>query len=62
MKIKCPDKDEIVNVYLTAGKVYDVIRIINDDLVVIKGDHGDTIPVYIRGSSHTGCEPWEIVE
>lgn len=61
MKIKCTDKDEFVAAYLTPGKVYDVIRIINDDLVVIKGDHGDNIQVYIPESAHTGYEPWEIV-
>lgn len=62
MKIKCPNNPEIVNAYLTPDKVYDVIRVINDTLVVIKGDHGDEIPVYILESAHTGYEPWEIIE
>jgi len=36
--------------------------VINEDLVVIIGDHGQRVPIFILESSHTGFEPWEIVE
>jgi len=62
MKIKCTDKKELCPAYLTPSKVYDVVSVINEDLVVIIGDHGQRVPIFILESSHTGFEPWEIVE
>ena len=62
MKIKCPDNPEIVDKCLTAGKVYDVVNVINERLVVIVADPGYEIPVNITESAYTGYEPWEIVE
>ena len=62
MKVKSEEVKGCATSYLTAGKEYEVIKLLSIHVAKIKNDNNRVITIRFYGCSHLSGGNWEVIE